>query len=124
VTSPKVVHPKPAPRAASIVLYYASNSWALSSTSKHLLNVLAHEIKVRHLTTVSIDGYASSSGTAVANEAVSANRAHLAASFLEGLLASLHVRGVAFHVAAFGASAYVVRPFDSSMNRRTSIVAK
>jgi len=70
---------------------------------------------------VSIDGYASSTGTTSVNEAVSANRAHLAASYLEGLLVNLHVRGVTFHVEAFGASAFVTKPYDSALNCRTTI---
>jgi outer membrane protein OmpA-like peptidoglycan-associated protein len=124
VTSPPIVHPKPVHQLSPMVLYYSSNSWALSSTSKHLLNVLAHEIEAHHLTTVTIDGYASSPGTKDDNAVVATNRARLAASYLKGFLASLHVRRVTFRVTGFGASGFAAKPYDSPINRRTTIVAR
>jgi surface protein len=124
VTPPPIVHPKPVLQLSPMVLYYSSNSWALSSTSKHLLNVLAHEIEAHHLTTVTIDGYASSPGTKNDNAVVATNRARVGASYLKGLLASLHVRRVTFRVTGFGASGFAAKPYDSPINRRTTIVAR
>ncbi|NNN01616.1 MAG: OmpA family protein, partial [Acidimicrobiaceae bacterium] len=124
VTSPPIVHPKPVPRTVSTVLYYSSNSWALTPNSKHVLDVLAHEIQAHHLTTLNIDGYASSSGTQRANQVVAANRANAVASYLKALLARLHVRGVTVQVRGYGASHFAVKPYDSPQNRRTTIVAK
>jgi outer membrane protein OmpA-like peptidoglycan-associated protein len=124
VTPPPIVHPKPVLQLTPMVLYYSSNSWALSSTSKHLLNVLAHEIEAHHLMTVTIDGYASSPGTKDDNAVVATNRARWVASYLKGLLASLHVRRVTFRVTGFGASGFVAKPYASPINQRTTIAAR
>jgi len=119
-----VVHPKPVVRPASTMLYYANNSWALSVRSKNLLNSLAHKIKANHLNKVIINGYASSPGTSSGNRVLGVNRAGLAARYLRWLLAKLHVRGVSFRIIGRGGMAFVVKPYNSPLNRRTDIIAR
>jgi len=121
VVSP--VSPKRVLKHASTTLYYANDSWNLSSKSRSQLVTLAQKIKSNHLTVVFVNGYASSTGTRFRNDVLGKSRARVAVSYLKVLLSRFRIRGVVIRAAGHGSSDFAVKPHRSALNRRTAIVA-
>jgi outer membrane protein OmpA-like peptidoglycan-associated protein len=120
-TSMKIAAVASAP--ASLTIYFANNSWVIRTSDKGRLTSLASAIKHDDLTTITITGYASSTGDTSHNSMLGAERAAVATSFLKALLAKLNVGRVHIVWAGEGASNFVVFPTTMAGNRRTTIIA-
>ena len=107
----------------SLTIYFANNSWVLSTSSKSQLHTLAIGMKAKGLTNVTITGYASSTGASTNNNVLGTHRAEAAAAYLKALLVKLGVKKTAIAVSGKGASNFVAYPSSVATNRRASIRA-
>ena len=110
-------------KTVSLTVDFANASWTLSSTAQSEIRALADAIKDDHLTNVTIDGYASSTGSTSQNNVLGTNRASVTASYLRSALADLKVSDVHISVVGEGASKFVVYPPSAPANRRAQIEA-
>jgi outer membrane protein OmpA-like peptidoglycan-associated protein len=120
-TSMKVAAVASAP--VSLTIYFANNSWVIRKGDKGRITSLASAIKANDLTSITITGYASSTGVNSHNNMLGTERAIVAASFLRTLLATLNVTQIHIARTGRGASNFAVFPSTKAGNRRTTIVA-
>jgi outer membrane protein OmpA-like peptidoglycan-associated protein len=107
----------------ALTIYFANNSWVLSASSKSQLHTLAVGVRAHGLTSLTITGYASSTGGSSNNNVLGIHRANSTATYLKGLLAQLGVKKMSISVSGKGASNFVTYPSTNADNRRTNIRA-
>lgn len=108
---------------AEVVVHYANNSPLLTAATKAQIAFFVKQIKKYELTTVTVTGYASSTGTPAANKILAKSRANYAAAYLRTALAAGHVKNIKIIVTSKGASDFVAKPTSSPLNRRTTLIA-
>jgi outer membrane protein OmpA-like peptidoglycan-associated protein len=115
--------PAMAAATVSLTVYFANNSWLIRSSYRGRLTSLARAIKTDHLTTITVTGYASSTGAHAHNTLLGAERAKVTTVTLTSLLVKLNMAQV--HIASIGegASHFVAFPTTNASNRRTTITA-
>jgi outer membrane protein OmpA-like peptidoglycan-associated protein len=115
--------PAIAAATVSLTVYFANNSWLIRSSYRGRLTSLARAIKTDHLTTITVTGYASSTGAHAHNTLLGAERAKVTTVTLTSLLVKLNMAQV--HIASIGegASHFVAFPTTNASNRRTTITA-
>jgi outer membrane protein OmpA-like peptidoglycan-associated protein len=107
----------------TLTIYFANNSWVLSTSSKSQLHTMALGMKVNGLTNVTITGYANSTGASTHNKVLGTHRAGVTAAYLKALLVQLGAKKTAIVVSGKGASNFVAYPSSVAANRRASIRA-
>jgi outer membrane protein OmpA-like peptidoglycan-associated protein len=107
----------------SLTIYFANNSWLIRASDKGRMTSLASAIKANDLTNIRVTGYASSTGVTSHNRVLGTERATVATSFLQTLLAKLKMTQVHIVCAGKGASHFVVFPTTKAGNRRATIIA-
>ena len=115
--------PASAVKKVSLTVYFANNSWRIRSSYQGELSSLAAAIKADHLTTVTVTGFASSTGVSTHNSLLGAERAKVTTSYLTSLFVKFNVTHVSMSSIGEGASHFVTFPTSSASNRRTTITA-
>jgi outer membrane protein OmpA-like peptidoglycan-associated protein len=113
----------PSHATLELTVDFANNSWVLSASAQNQLRAFADGIRRDHLSTVSVLGFASLTGTSSRNNVLGSKRATVAASFLEALLRGLNVNHVHFEISGEGASQFIVTPPSAAANRRAQLEA-
>ena len=122
-TATASIHYKVVAPSVSLVIYFANNSWALSTTSKAQLNVFAKTVVRDHLMTLDVRGFASSTGPLANNVHLGTERAQSAWTYLEGRFHVLDAHSASALVTGYGGAKYNVHPDTAAGNRRTKITA-
>jgi outer membrane protein OmpA-like peptidoglycan-associated protein len=115
---------KVVPPSVSLTIYFTNNSWVLSPTAMNQLNGFASAIANDGFSSVSVNGYASSTGSGANNHTLGVQRARAAWSYLRTRFANLDVSGVAASLRGLGATHFKVTPSSAAQNRRTVLSAK
>jgi outer membrane protein OmpA-like peptidoglycan-associated protein len=115
---------KVVPPSVSLTIYFPNNSWVLSPTAMNQLNGFANAVANDSFSSVSANGYASSTGLGASNHTLGVQRARAAWSYLQTRLSTLSVSGVTATLRGLGATHFKVTPSSAAQNRRTVLSAK
>jgi outer membrane protein OmpA-like peptidoglycan-associated protein len=115
---------KVVPASVSLTIYFPNNSWVLSTTAMDQLNRFASDVASDGFSQLSVDGYASSTGSGTNNHLLGVQRARAAWTYVQLRLAALSVNGVQAALRGLGATHFKVSPTSAALNRRTVLVAK
>jgi outer membrane protein OmpA-like peptidoglycan-associated protein len=115
---------KVVPPSVSLTIYFPNNSWVLSPTAMNQLNGFASAVGSDGFSSVSVNGYASSTGLGANNHTLGVQRARAAWSYLQTRFSTLSVSGVAATLRGLGATHFKVTPSSAAQNRRTVLTAK